>query len=170
MKPIMLITLCVLWFTYSCTKKDSGNPIFPQSTDLDYGYFSDWFLTDKSGTHEHGAKSVTTQTDGYFSCAQDTSLQVFFAGSLPPALGKYRIVSEAKAANHTLGKNEVAFECNIGLNDVYLSLDGNDSASIIVTDKGYRKLSIPKTIVIHVNNGQGLDTASVDGSISFPDH
>ncbi len=152
--------LCVLFLFSGCQK----------STDLDYGYYSDWYLTDKTGTHEHGAKSVTVQTDGYYSCYKDTSLQVFFAGSIPPELGKYHIVSEAKAANHTLGAGEVAFECNVGLTDVYLSLDGNDSASITVTDKGFRHLYIPDTKVIHVNNGQMIDSAKANGSISFPDH
>lgn len=141
-----------------------------KSTDLDYGYFSDWYLTNSTGTHEHGAKSVTVQTDGYFSCTKDTSIQVFFSGTIPPALGKYHIVSETNAANHTLGPNDVAVEFNVGISDVYLSIDGTDSASIVVTDKGFRHLYIPNIKVIHVNNGSVYDTATANGNISFPDH
>ncbi len=141
---------------------------FQKSTDLDYGYYADWTLT--TGTaREYTVKSVTVEPDGYFSCTQDTSFQVFFA-SHPPALGKYRIVSETKAANHTLGPNEVAVEFNVGFNDVYLSMDGNDSASIVVTDKGFRHLYVPSIKVLHFNNGMALDTATGLGNISFPDN
>lgn len=141
-----------------------------KSTDLDYGYYSDWYLTTSAGTREHGAKSVTVQTDGYFSCTKDTSIQVFFSGSIPPALGKYRIVAESNASAHTIGAGEIAVEFNVGLTDVYLSMDGNDSASIVVTDKGFRHLYIPNIKVVHVNNGLVYDTAVANGNISFPDH
>lgn len=142
-----------------------------KSTDLDYGYFSNWTLINLTGSHNHGAKSVTVQSDGYFSCTKDTSIQVFFAGAIPPATGKYHIVAESKASAHTLAAGEVAVEFNVGLTDVYLSLDGTDSASIVVTDKGFRHLYIPQIPVIHVNNGSVYaDTSKAFGDISFPDH
>ncbi|MBS1774315.1 MAG: hypothetical protein JST82_15770 [Bacteroidetes bacterium] len=169
LRILPLFVTAILFLAFSCTKK-GNNPIFPQSTDLDYGYFSNWTLTDSKGTSEHQAHSVTVQSDGYYSCYNDTSLQVFFGDPLVPETGKYHIVSEARAANHTLGTHEVAFECNWGASDVYLSLDGNDSADIVVTDKGFRHLYLHKSKVIHVNNGQMLDSAMVIGDISFPDH
>ena len=141
-----------------------------KSTDLDYGLFADWYLTTGSAPQkEYTSKGVTVQTDGYFSCTKDTSIQVFFA-SHPPALGKYHIVAESKASAHTLGPNDVAVEFNVGINDVYLSMDGNDSASIVVTDKGFKHLYIPAIKVVHVYNGSTFDTATASGNISFPEN
>lgn len=154
-----IISILFIAFVTSCQK----------STDLDYGYFSDWYLTAGGVTREHGAKSVTIQSDGYYSCTKDTSIQVFFGGSIPPALGSYHIVSETKAANHILAAGEIAVEFNVGLNDVYLSIDGTDSASVVVTDKGFRHVYIPNIKVVHFYNGVALDTATANGSISFPE-
>lgn len=146
-----------------------SNTACQKSTDLDYGYFSDWYLTVGGVTHEHGAKSVTIQSDGYYSCTKDTAIQVFFGSSIPPALGKYHIVSETKAANHTLAPGEIAVQFNVGINDVYLSIDGIDSASVVVTDKGFRHLYIPNIKVVHFYNGTALDTGTANGNISFPE-
>ena len=136
-----------------------------KSTDLDYGYYADWKINSLNRSWE--SKSVTVQTDGYFSCTKDTSIQVFFA-SLPIHLGKYHIVSESKAAAHTLAANEIAVEYNVGLNEVYLSVDGTDSVSIVVTDLGFYHLYVPESKVVHLNNGSSLDTTLASGNLSVP--
>jgi hypothetical protein len=137
-----------------------------KSTDLDYGVFASWQISSLGKNWE--AKSVTKQTDGYFSCIKDTSIQFFFS-SLPLSLGKYHIVSEFKASSKTLGNRDIAVEYNVGTSQVYLSIDGTDSASVVVTDKGFYHIYIPSSKVVHYNNGNASDTTIANGDISVPD-
>lgn len=138
-----------------------------KSTDLDYGLFANWKIASIGRSWE--ASGITVQTDGYFACNHDTSIQIFFS-SLPVGLGKYHIVDVAKVSSHSLGSKDIAVEYNVGINEVYLSIDGTDSASIVVTDKGFYHAYIPTSKVVHYYNGSALDTTTASGDISFPDH
>jgi hypothetical protein len=137
--------------------------------ELDNKQYAVWYLNIGGVTHHYVSNNVPNGfIDGnYFSCTKDTSIQMFFEFG-DPTRGAYHIVSETKAANKTLGFQEIAIEFNIGLSDVYLSIDGADTVNIIDISGGNypqkNEAIIQDNIkFVHFNNGVALDTVTGGG-------
>ncbi|MDB5281146.1 MAG: hypothetical protein JWO06_221 [Bacteroidota bacterium] len=159
MKIKFLVTLYAIVFSALAFLAGCGAKLEP--TPVVTTQYAVWQVKDSTYT---ATSVVRVDSNQLFACNGVNSYQVFFS-VLPKTQGFFKIVSEDKAATHSLAANECAIEFNRGANDVYLSTGNyNDSILLSITD-GKMEIAAPSIRVYHYGGSGLIDSTTAGGNM-----